>query len=144
MLRPTGSDPLPVFQKIIQVSDVKLRQSDYGLNTVLSDIPKTAHALGQALSVPTDINSLDISLDGTVGGKGFMRNPTSCGTKTTSFSADSYADPSQKVTGQATYTSVKLRRAAVLADSEGQVRRGRKDRSRKDHPGNHGDQPGRG
>ena len=71
---------------------MKLRKSDFGLNTVLSDIPNIAHALG-GLSVPTDINSLDISLSGTVGGKGFMRNPTSCGTKTTNFTADSYARP---------------------------------------------------
>ena len=84
---------------------MQLRKSDFGLDTVLSDIPNVAHALGGALSVPTDINSLDISLNGTVGGQGFMRNPTSCGTKTTKFTADSYANPNQKVTGQATFTS---------------------------------------
>jgi hypothetical protein len=106
VLRPTGSDPLPVLQKIIQVSDVKLRQSDFGLNTVLTDIPNVAHALSGSLSVPTDINSLDISLSGSVGGKGFMRNPTSCGTKTTKFTADSYANPNQTITGQASYDSV--------------------------------------
>ena len=105
VLRPVGSDPLPAFQKIIQISDVQLRKSDFGLNTVLSDIPNVAHALSGALSVPTDINSLDISLKGTVGGQGFMRNPTSCGTKTTNFTADSYANPTQKITGQASYTS---------------------------------------
>ncbi|MGH2926078.1 MAG: hypothetical protein ACRDK1_08930 [Solirubrobacterales bacterium] len=105
VLRPIGSDPLPAFQKIIQISDVQLRKGDFGLNTVLTDIPKTAQALGGALSVPTDINSLDINLSGVVGGKGFMRNPTSCGTKTTTFTADSYANPTQKVTGQASYTS---------------------------------------
>jgi hypothetical protein len=106
VLRPVGSDPLPVFQKIIQVSDVQLRKNDFGLNTLLTNIPNTAHALNGALSVHTDINSIDISLDGTVGGKGFMRNPTSCGTKTTTFTADSYANPNQQVTGQASYNSV--------------------------------------
>jgi hypothetical protein len=106
VLRPIGSDPLPVFQKIIQVSDVQLRKSDFGLNTVLTNIPNVAHALNSALSVPTDINSLDISLSGSVGGQGFMRNPTSCGTKTTSFTADSYADPNTKIKGSASYTSV--------------------------------------
>ncbi len=105
VLRPVGSDPLPVFQKITQISDVRLRQSDFGLDTVLANIPRTAHALGQALSVPTDINSMDISLRGTVGGKGFMRKPTSCGTKTTRFTADSYANPDQQVTGQASFVS---------------------------------------
>jgi hypothetical protein len=34
-----------------------------------------------------------------------MRNPTSCGTKTTKFTADSYANPTQKVTGQASWES---------------------------------------
>jgi hypothetical protein len=105
VLRPVGSDPLPVFQKIIQVSDVRLRQSDFGLDTVLTDIPNVAHALGQALSVGTDINSIDLSLKGSVGGKDFLRNPTSCGTKTTKFTADSYANSSQKVTGQASWVS---------------------------------------
>jgi hypothetical protein len=105
VLRPTGSDPLPLLQKITQVSDVQLRKSDFGLNTVLTNIPNMAHAVGQALSIPTDINSLDIHLNGTVGGQGFMRNPTSCGVKTTKFTADSYANPTQKVTGQASFTS---------------------------------------
>src|SRR4029077_5119676 len=47
----------------------------------------------------------DLSLKGTVGGKSFLRNPTSCGTKTTKFAADSYANPNQKITGQATWVS---------------------------------------
>jgi len=106
VLRPVGSDPLPVFQKIIQVSDVRLRQSDFGLDTVLTNIPNVAHALGQALSVPTDINSIDLSLKGTVGGKDFLRNPTSCGTKVTKFTADSYANPNQTIAGQASFNSV--------------------------------------
>jgi len=105
VLRPVGSDPLPLLEKIKQVSDVQLRKSDLGLNTVLTGIPNTAHAAGQALSVPIDITSIDIHLDGSVGGHGFMRNPTSCGTKTTKFTADSYANPNQKVTGQATFVS---------------------------------------
>jgi hypothetical protein len=106
VLRPIGSDPLPLLQKIIQVSDVQLRKSDFGLNTLLTDIPNMAHAVGQALGVPIDITAIDIHLNGTVGGQGFMRNPTSCGTKTTKFTASSYANPNQTATGQATYTSV--------------------------------------
>ena len=106
VLRPIGSEPLPLLEKIIQVSDVQLRKSDFGLNTVLADIPNVAHAASGALSVPIDITAIDIHLNGTVGGQGFMRNPTSCGTKTTRFIADSYANPNRKVFGQATYTSV--------------------------------------
>jgi hypothetical protein len=106
VLRPVGSQPLPLLEKIIQVSDVQLRKSDFGLNTVLSNIPNVAHAAGGALSVPIDITAIDIHLNGTVGGQGFMRNPTSCGAKTTRFIADSHANPSRKVFGQATFTSV--------------------------------------
>jgi hypothetical protein len=101
-----GSDPLPVLQKIVQVSNVQLRKSDFGLNTVLTDIPNAALAAGGATSVPIDITAIDIHLSGTVGGAGFMRNPTSCGTKTTKFTATSWANPNQSVTGQAAYTSV--------------------------------------
>jgi hypothetical protein len=107
VLRPVGSDPLPVLEKIVQVSDVQLRnKTDFGLNTVLNDIPNVATAVGGATSVPIDITAIDIHLNGTVGGEGFMRNPTSCGAKTTKFTATSYATPNQKVTGQAAYTSV--------------------------------------
>jgi hypothetical protein len=105
VLRPIGSDPIPLLQKIKQTSDVRLRQSDFGLDTVLTNIPNTAQAVGQLLTVPIDIRSLDIRLNGTVGGKAFMRNPTSCGTQTTRFTANSYANPSQTVTGQASFTS---------------------------------------
>ncbi len=106
VLRPTGSEPLPLLEKIVQVSDVQLRKADLGLSTVLANIPNVAHAAGQALSVPIDITAIDIHLNGTVRGQGFMRNPTSCGTKTFGFGATSYANPNQIVTGQATYTSV--------------------------------------
>ena len=47
VLRPVGSDPLPVFQKIIQVSDVRLRQSDFGLDTVLTNIPERGSRAGR-------------------------------------------------------------------------------------------------
>jgi hypothetical protein len=105
VLRPVGSGPLPLLEKIVQVSEVQLRKSDFGLNTVLNDIPNVAHAASGGLSVPIDITAIDIHLNGTVGGQGFMRNPTSCGTKTTRFIADSHANPSRKVFGQATFNS---------------------------------------
>ena len=107
-MRPVGSSPLPLLSKIVQTSDVRLRTtSDFGLDTALVNIPNAAHALNGALSFPIDIRSIDIHLSGTLaGGKAFMRNPTSCGTKTTRFTADSYANPSQQVTGQASFNSV--------------------------------------
>ena len=100
VLRPPLSDPLPVLPKIIQQSAVRLRRSDLGLDTVLIDIPH------QAAGLETDIKSLDLTLLGTAHGKPFMRNPTSCGAKTTGIDATSYANPGDVVSGQATFTSV--------------------------------------
>ena len=45
VLRPVGSDPIPLLEKIKQVSDVRLRSRDFGLDTVLTDVPRVAHAV---------------------------------------------------------------------------------------------------
>jgi hypothetical protein len=82
VLRAVGGLP---GTKIIQQSGVSLRRSDFGLDTVVNDFPRTASGL------ETDITSLDLSLRGKVNGKGFMRNPTSCTPKTFTFDATSYA-----------------------------------------------------
>jgi hypothetical protein len=105
VLRPVGSDPIPLLEKIKQVSDATLRQKDFGLNTSLTDIPNVAHAVNGVVTVPIDINSIDIHLDGTANGHGFMRNPTSCGKKKTTFLADSYAHPGREVKGKASFQS---------------------------------------
>ncbi len=99
VLRPPLSDPLPVLPKIIQQSAVTLRQSDLGLDTVLTDIPH------QAAGLETDIKTLDLTLFGIAGGKSFMRNPTSCATHTTGFDATSYASPTEITSGEATFTT---------------------------------------
>jgi hypothetical protein len=82
VLRPLGG--LIGGTNIIQQSAVKLRRTDFGLDTVINNFPTTASGL------ETDITSLDITLLGTANGKGFMRNPTSCSPATVSFDADSY------------------------------------------------------
>jgi hypothetical protein len=77
-----GNLTLPLPPVILQ-SAVQLRP-DYGLNTVINDIPN------QTSGLPTTINSQDITLFGKAPGTGkpFMRNPTSCpGPHTTTFSA---------------------------------------------------------
>ena len=99
VLRPPLSDPLPILPKIIQQSAVELRPSDLGLDTVLTDIPH------QAAGLETDIKTLDLTLLGAAGGKPFMRNPTSCATHTTGFDATSYANPTEIVSGEATFTT---------------------------------------
>ncbi len=99
VLRPPASD-LGVLPKIILQSAAKLRPSDFGLDTVLQDLPNTSGGM------PVDIQSMDIVLQGKAGNpsKDFMRNPTSCATATTGFDATSYAQPDQVVSGQASFT----------------------------------------
>jgi hypothetical protein len=75
-----------ILPPVILQSAVQLRP-DFGLNTIINGIPRTTISEGD-----TVINSQDITLFGTAPGTGkpFMRNPTSCGTHTTSFSATPY------------------------------------------------------
>jgi hypothetical protein len=77
----------PVGSDIILQSAVQLR-SDYGLDTVITNIPNTTLVSGD-----TTIVSQDITLYGSrpwMSGP-FMRNPTSCGSKTVTVDADPYS-----------------------------------------------------
>jgi hypothetical protein len=89
---------LPLGQIILQ-SAVQLRPTDFGLNTIINDIPNTTVVAGD-----TTINSQDITLYGTAPGTGkpFMRNPTSCTPATSNFSAVPYSG--SDATGQASFT----------------------------------------
>jgi hypothetical protein len=98
VLRP---DPLGLLPKTILESGAVLRKSDFGLDSVIKDIPNEADGL------PVNIKSQDVTLFGTAGDppQGFIRTPTSCGTKTTGFEATAWNDPGT-ATGEATYESV--------------------------------------
>ena len=86
VLRPVSAPPLPsVLPRRVLQSGAQLRPTDFGLDTVINNIPNTSSGL------PTHINSMDVTLDGMVGGQGFMRNPTSCTTKTFGFDATAYS-----------------------------------------------------
>jgi hypothetical protein len=93
-------DLLPnILPPVILQSGVQLRP-DFGLNTVINDIPNTTSGL------PTTINSQAITLFGTAPatGKPFMRNPTSCpGPHTTKFTAVPYSGAT--ATGTASFTT---------------------------------------
>jgi len=104
---PQGSDPATLGiilrsttlpSEIVNAESVKLighasaRSNDFGLNTTILDIPRTAHVTLALGLVPAD---LDIHIDTTAltlfgSGPQFMTNPTSCGTKTTMLTATSY------------------------------------------------------
>lgn len=90
----------PALPPIVQQVRVELRP-DFGLDTILTDLPQNAVVLG-VIPVPIAINSVALDLDGS-----FMRNPSSCGTQTTGFSARSWAmgagDP--PATGSTTFDS---------------------------------------
>ncbi len=83
LLPQAACDLIPnILPPVVLQSGVQLRP-DFGLNTIINDIPNTTSGLD------TTINSQDITLFGIAPGTGrpFMRNPTSCGTNTTTFSA---------------------------------------------------------
>ncbi len=88
----------PILPPVILQSGVRLRP-DFGLNTVIKNIPNTTSGF------KTTINSQDITLFGTAPGTGkhFMRNPTSCGSHTTSFSATPYTGAS--ASGHASFST---------------------------------------
>lgn len=81
---------------IILQSPASLRPSDFGLDTTLNDVPNTASGL------PITITGVRLDLKGQVGSppKGFLRNPTSCGTHTVSVDATAY----DATTGQGSTT----------------------------------------
>ncbi|MDQ2676266.1 MAG: hypothetical protein M3Y34_05605 [Actinomycetota bacterium] len=83
----------PIGAKVILQSAARLRPGDFGLDTVLEDIPNTADGL------PITITRIELTLNGA-----FMRNPTSCGTKTTTADAASHANTT--ASGSNSFTSV--------------------------------------
>ncbi len=96
--------------KVVLQAGASLRQSDFGLDTVINDIPNTAEIIPDVLDLPITITALDLTLFGIVDPgppeKSFMRNPTSCGEATTGFEATSYtgSTTSTPATGSASFT----------------------------------------
>jgi hypothetical protein len=88
---PGGLNNL-ILPPVILQSGVQVRQTDFGLDTVVKNIPSSATVLvlgGTNINVPISINTMDLSLFGVAPGTGkpFLRNPTSCGLLHASFTA---------------------------------------------------------
>jgi hypothetical protein len=93
-----------ILPPIILQSPASLRQSDFGLDTVLNNLPRSAEV---ALGITADITitGVSLTLNGLAGSppKGFIRLPTSCKTHTVGFDATAYDN--QTANGQATFTT---------------------------------------
>jgi hypothetical protein len=119
---PQGSDPATLGvilrsealpPQIVAAEPVKLighasaRTSDFGLNTTILDIPRTAHVtmlglIPEELQIHIDTTALTL-FGSEPGFPQFMTNPTSCGTKTTRIIATSYEGNTE--TAQPTFNS---------------------------------------
>ncbi|MQA76119.1 MAG: hypothetical protein GEU88_17590 [Solirubrobacterales bacterium] len=79
--------PIPTAPPIILQSPARLRPSDFGLDSVLTDLPTTATLAPGLPPVPIQITSITLTIAGQVGNppKGFLRNPTSCTPKAIGF-----------------------------------------------------------
>jgi hypothetical protein len=93
-LQPSGSEPArlgirltpTVGDEVLLQSVITVRASDGGLDSSVDGLPNTAGG------IPIDVTAIDITLFGRAGNpaKGFMSNPTSCGTATTTIDAFAY------------------------------------------------------
>ncbi len=92
ILRPDLGD------KIFSQVKINLRP-DFGLDTVLTDLPQQAR-IGSLSVLPITINSVDLTL-----GASFMSNPTSCGEEITNFAATSWTESDPIATGSSSFTS---------------------------------------
>jgi len=87
--------PLGIGNLVLQ-SAARLRKDDFGLDSVVTGIPN------QQDGIPIHVNSQSLTLFGEAPtGRAFLRNPTSCGTSTTGFSATSHGGES--ATGESTF-----------------------------------------
>ncbi|HEV7752283.1 MAG TPA: hypothetical protein VGO71_12125 [Baekduia sp.] len=95
--------PLPPLNLLLGnvyiIAKIRVRDdSDYGLQTIINDLPRTQSGL------PIEIRSLALTLNGALpNGNSFMVNPTQCSPATTKITATSYAS-SKPVSTTASFT----------------------------------------
>jgi hypothetical protein len=73
-------------------------QPDVGANVTFANLPQSINGIA------VTVTGIQLTLDGTVGGKPFTRNPTSCAPASTGISVSSYGAPSTPVTAQSSFT----------------------------------------
>ncbi|HET6830073.1 MAG TPA: hypothetical protein VFH44_01865 [Solirubrobacterales bacterium] len=104
VLDPSPVPGLGLLPKIVLQQTARLRQSDFGLDTSLRDIPRSARIGG--VSTPLEVRGVALTLRGKVnGGKGFLRNPTSCKAQTIAIDAAAYNGATASAQDQFTTTN---------------------------------------
>jgi hypothetical protein len=107
LIQPTGSEVARVglivyffgFPVVTQSAPISIRTTpNVGIDIPLSSIPNQLDGIGVI------VNALKLTIDGTVDGKTFTRNPTSCSAATTTLTVDSYGAPSTSTTQQSSFT----------------------------------------
>ena len=79
--------------------DISIRKSPtVGADITFSDLPT------QVLSFPVSVTGVDLTLNGTIGGKPFTRNPTSCATATTTLQTTAVLWPNGTSTASSSFT----------------------------------------
>ena len=107
LIQPTGSEVARLglivyffgFPVVTQSAPISIRTTpNVGIDIPLSSIPNQLDGIGVI------VNSLKLTIDGTVNGKTFTRNPTSCSAATTTVTVDSYGAPSTSTSQQSAFT----------------------------------------
>ena len=107
LIQPTGSEVARMglivyffgFPVVTQSAPISIRTTpNVGIDIPLTSIPNQLDGIGVI------VNALKLTIDGTVNGKTFTRNPTSCSAATTTVTVDSYGAPSTRTTNQSSFT----------------------------------------
>ena len=101
VLRPTGD---VLLGKLFVPTVITARSTDGGLDSVVTELPRTLPTTGELAQVYTE--RMAFTLQGRpAGGTGpFMRNPTSCNPATSTVEATPYGEPAATVTKTSSFT----------------------------------------
>lgn len=84
---------------VLLTAPVQVRTTpDVGLDIAINEIPN------QIAGGNVQITGLSLTLNGTVNGRRFTRNPTSCSVASSHLTVDSYGDPSTQVTDNSSFS----------------------------------------